>query len=425
MNKTLRTTDYYSHQIFTICVIFLLIFVITSCRKSTVENETYICPMHPTVISDKPGVCPVCNMDLVKKSQHGEEVKITEDLARLIKSPNELIVSSVKTIKGEYKSMPFIKQVQGRTTYDSRSTYSISSRVGGRLEKVFLKYNFQPVKKGQRVAEIYSPELMTAQRDFIYLLENDANNSILIAGAKKKLLFAGFTENQVNLLASQRRINHTFPVVSPYDGYLIAGNEDVATTSPDNKQMSGGMSSSATSVTPNATTSLTREGNYVNSGETLFRIVNTSALRIEISLPASDTELIKSGDSIELDIGNGISQIATVDFVQPFFENGEKFLKIRVYSKNLSGMRIGQLVSATITVSGKETLWLPREAVLDLGEEQIVFIKEHGTFKAKKITTGIAASGWIEIKKGLASSDEVAGHAHYLVDSESFVKPAN
>ena len=155
------------YWILDIGIALILILTVAACvdKSSSHEHDTYTCPMHPTVISDKQGTCPVCGMDLVRKARPGEEIKITEDLARLIKSPNETVVSSIRTIKGEFKSMPVSVEAQGLVTYDTRNIYTIPARTGGRLEKVFLKYTFQPVRKGQKVAEIYSPELSTAQRE--------------------------------------------------------------------------------------------------------------------------------------------------------------------------------------------------------------------------------------------------------------------
>jgi len=167
---------------------------------------------------------------------------------------------------------------------------------------------------------------------------------------------------------------------------------------------------------------LLREGNYVSTGQTLFNIVNPSSLRIELNLPASQVATVKNGTRIHLDTGDGKETEAVVEFVQPFFTEGEAFVKLRVYPNKTEELHIGQLVKAKLDVKATESLWLPREAVLDLGLNQIVFIKEHGVLKPKKITIGTKAEGRIEIKQGITSSDEIAGNAQYLVDSESFIK---
>src|SRR5688500_3123760 len=137
-------------------VVYLIVLLVTltSCGHNGdhAENaDTYTCPMHPTVVSDRPGSCPVCGMDLVRKARVGEEVEITEDLSKLLKSPNETVVASIKTIKGEYKSVPLSVQAQGVVTYDTRHIQTIPARVGGRLERVYVKYEFQPVSKAQKI----------------------------------------------------------------------------------------------------------------------------------------------------------------------------------------------------------------------------------------------------------------------------------
>lgn len=192
--------------------------------------------------------------------------------------------------------------------------------------------------------------------------------------------------------------------------------------------MSGGMgatrSNSSTPTQTNSPGSIVREGNYVDAGQTLFRIVNDDALRIELDLPAKQSGSIAKGDKLELDFGNDNKQQASVDFVQPFFSEGQDFVKLRVYTKT-EGLHIGHLVNATIQLSPTESLWVPKESVLDLGTQKIVFVKERGVLKPKKVITGITSEGLIEIQSGLASSEEIAANAQYLVDSESFIKTAD
>jgi len=373
-------------------------------------------------------------MDLVRKARPGEEVEITEDLARLIKSPNEVVIASINTVKAVYKSLPATVQGQGVVTYDTRYVYNIPARIGGRLEKVYLKYAFQPVRKGQKVADIYSPELLTAQRELLYLTENDKSNEELIRSAKSKLLLLGASEKQVEEIIARKEAVYTFSIFSGYDGYVISENQRApamnTASSPAASSMGGGMGDAAISSTQQAAapsssqpnSELIREGGYVTAGQALIKVVNTSALRVELNIAIAQAGSIKTGNKILLDLGNGNSEEAKVDFVQPFFSDGEEFIKVRVYVRNIEGLRIGQLVSATLQFQTNETLWLPKEAILDMGVEKIAFVKERGVFKPKKIITGIRINGSIEVRQGLASSDEVAANAQYMVDSESFIK---
>lgn len=416
-----------------------LLILLSACKNNdhAEHADTYICPMHPTVVSDRPSTCPVCGMDLVRKTRPGEEVEITEDLSRLIKSPNETVIASIKTIKGEYKSMPVTIEAQGIVTYDTRNIYTIPSRIGGRLEKVLLKYPFQTVKKGQKVAEIYSPELLTAQRELLFLLENDSQNESLIRGARERLQLLGVSESQINTLIQRKGPQNTFAIYSPYDGYVMAETQQTpvapmaaSSSTSSTGGMSDGMSgsvSNSTAVTSGASgmsagDQLIREGNYVSAGQTLFKIVNPSALRVELNIASSLTGSVRKGGKVMLDFGDEHADEGTIDFVQPFFNEGQEFLTVRIYTKNTDRLHIGHLVKAVIKSNPVEGLWVPNDAVLRLGVDDVVFIKEKNVFKPKKVITGIQSDNQVEIKQGLSSSDEIASNAQYLVDSESFIK---
>jgi membrane fusion protein, copper/silver efflux system len=426
---------YLGRQVF---VVLLLVVMACTNKDAAHEHDTYTCPMHPTVISDKPGSCPVCGMDLVRKARTGEEVEITEELSRLLKSPNETVVASIKTIKGEYKSMPVNIEALGVVTYDTRNIYTIPSRIGGRLERVYLKYPFQPVKKGQKVAEIYSPELLTAQREILFLLENDSQNETLIKGAKERLQLLGASEAQISTLIKRKEPQNTFTIYSPYEGYVVSETQQApaapvspqASSTPNAGGMNDGMGTTSgssamntpTSTIASITESLMREGSYVTAGQTLFKIVNTSALRVELNLPAASASTIRKGTDVVLDFGDGEEQTATVDFIQPFFDEGQEFLTIRVYTEKSDKLHIGHLVKAKLTSSSLEAMWVPKAAVLDLGVDKIVFIKDKNVLKPQKVTVGTRTNDALEIKQGLTSSDEIAANAQYLVDSESFIK---
>jgi membrane fusion protein, copper/silver efflux system len=420
-------------------ILFLLLALLTSCNTSVDHSDhadTYTCPMHPTVISDKPGTCPVCGMELVRKARPGEEVEITEDLSKLLKSPNETVLASIETIKGQYKQMPVSFEAQGVVTYDTRKIYTIPARVGGRLERVFLKYPFQHITKGQKVAEIYSPELVTAQREFLFLLENDPENESLITGAKQRLSLLGATQSQIDHLTRTKEAQSMFIIYSPYDGYILSESQEKPVaplysraTSAQAGGMSDGMeapsslsnSNPSSSPSSNAET-LIREGSYVTAGQTLFKVVNTSALRIELNVPSSLAGSIEKGAEVSLDFGNGEYDRARIDLVQPFFNEGEEFLTLRVFTQNTEKLHIGHLVKAKLESKSVEALWVPKDAVLDLGVDKIVFVKDKNVLETKKVIVGARSENWIEIKQGLSSSDEIAANAQYLIDSESFIK---
>ncbi|HEV8511956.1 MAG TPA: efflux RND transporter periplasmic adaptor subunit, partial [Cyclobacteriaceae bacterium] len=201
-----------SRQLTVVGGLFLVLLIAFGCsqNKKHEHAEQYTCPMHPTVIKDTPGSCPVCGMDLVMKGKQNDDVKVGDDLSYLLKPVNSSVISTIKTVTPVKKSINIKAKANGVITYDTKAMSTISSRISGRVEKLFVKYNFQPVKKGQKILEIYSPELLTAQRDLLYLLKSDKENTQLIDGAKEKLRLLGATDQQIDQLVSTGKESTSF-----------------------------------------------------------------------------------------------------------------------------------------------------------------------------------------------------------------------
>jgi len=398
----------------TIFVIIAWMLIACDSKQHSANVDTYICPMHPTVFSDKQGVCPVCNMDLVRKAWPGEEVKVTEDLVRLLKSPNERVVSSIKTIKGEFASQTLSTEATGVVTYDSRNRFTIPARIGGRLEKVFLKYPYQSVSKGQKIAEIYSAELATAQQELLWLLQQDDNEQA-IQQAKDKLSLLGFTEPLLANLVQSKAVQYRFPIISPVSGFVVMGEQPQPTIAT---QPNMGMQTNATIPQAN-NTDIIKEGDYVNAGATLFSIVDTNSLLIELSVSAEQSKNLSVGDTINLKLRQTVVP-ARVGFIQPFYNTNQELALVRIYVPG-ANLKIGELATAQWSTKTSAWMWLPRQAVVDLGTEAIVFVKERGSFVAKQVVIQSSTSDKIALT-GLSSMDEIALNAQFLVDSEGFIR---
>lgn len=394
-------------------VLFTFLLMAGACTNHTADNHaTYTCSMHPAVVADAPGRCPVCGMDLVPMARRAEEAQIPKELAQLLKSGSNGIIASIKTIKPQFKSVVITTDATGTVTYDARRIHTISARVAGRIEKSHLKYEYQEVKKGQKVADIYSPELLTAGRELLYLLQRDPDNGALIDAAMKKLRLLGMSDSQIKTLQQQHALPKTFSVYSPYDGFVISA----PSTSTQAGQRDNDMD-------PTLKKGFVREGDYVDTGETLFRVVDTNALRISLDVPASWSATILEGDSVDLTFDHGATETATIDLVQPYFEPDRNFLKVRVVTNNTAHLHVGQLVTATLSMRSRESLWLPREAVIDLGNSKTVFVSDGAVLRPKKVVTGAVSKNEIEIRGGLVTSDEVAANAQFLTGSETIIKP--
>lgn len=371
-------------------VTLLIILLLPGCRgkHETTSHEEYTCPMHPEIIRHEPGSCPICKMDLVKKINKKDSVQQKQMTGDAF--------SEIQTVTMKKLALSNSIKVQGVIAYDTRQATIVSSRIAGRIEKLYVKYLNQPVQKGQRLLDVYSPELANAQRELIYLTKKDAGNLEMIESAKEKLNLLGIDKNQIAEIIKTEQEKNSFTVLSPTNGYL-ASNESLSELN-------------------------VREGNYVEAGETIFKITNSSQVWAEFNFRQKDSGAVRKGDRISIQTKSEKLE-STADFIQPFYKEGEGFLKIRCYLSNTNhSFQVGELVEGELAESHSDKNWLPVSSVLDLGTRKIVYVKNGNEFKAKEIKTGNINQQWIEILDELSPTDFVATHASYITDSESFVK---
>ncbi len=406
----------------------LLVFFIIACHPiQKKEVEMYICPMDTTVVQKGPGICPVCKMDLITKTEF-EKLKNDDLLNTLLRPTDEFVIASVKLAAPEERNMADEFSATGKIEYDTRALTAIASRYGGRIEKLYVKYLFQPVKKGQRLFDIYSPEIVTAQQNFIYLLKNDSLASRLINAEKQKLILYGLTDSQIETIVKTRKAEYALPVFSPCDGYVYesAAAGRIQESSKNNMGESVPMGGKpAEKNNPSGTLTSAREGIYINKGQTIFSIVNPENIWAVLKINSPDISKTKLHQKVILKIENSPDSTikGTIDFIEPFYESKSVSMNARVYLENKTNkIRPGSWVEAKIQGDTVKGLWIQKKSLLDIGKNKIVWLKKEKSFEAHKITTGAAINDRIEITDGLSKEDSIAFDAHYLMDSESFIK---
>jgi membrane fusion protein, copper/silver efflux system len=377
------------------------------------QNEVYTCPMHPEIIRDKPGSCPICGMNLVKKQNTGHVIKSTS-IENLLKRTDNFIVGNYKTTTPKDTTLNSEINLPGIVAYDPNSSVNISARISGRIERMYVNYKYQKVTKGQKLFDLYSPELLTEQQNFIYLITNDAENHSIIKASKQKLLLYGMTSNQISALASAKRANPVISIYSPAYG-IIQGTESMT------KSMEGSMQNS--NITTEALT--IKEGDYIKKNEVVFKLVNTDKVWGIFNVIPGYNSLIKINQPIYIssEFNENEPIPAKVNFIETQFSQTDRTNRIRVYLNNSSlKLPIGLRLQGVVKTKQTKRIWLEKEALVTIGNKRIVFLKVKDGFKAKEIKTGMEINNFVQIIEGIAVEDTIAKKAHYLIDSESFIK---
>jgi len=379
------------------------------------SDVKYTCPMHPQILEDHPGSCPICGMTLVKKSGQASEGSGIS-LNTVLQPVNSTVISTVAAITPEQKAVATSISAQGYLDFDARMFNNIASRYSGRIEKLYIKYAFQEIHVGERIFDIYSPDMVTAQQDLIYLVKNSPAETGLINAAKQKLLLLGMTNAQVSQVIQTGKAFYSLPVYSPYEGHV----HDMP-----HSQMGGATNDQPSSDFGNNLPLSIKEGMYVEKGQNLFNVVNPHMLWAIIKVDQTALSGVKLNQPVTIMLPDVPGKIITgkVDFIEPVLENGDKTTSIRVYLDNMDHeLKVNSLVKAEIQTGKTGGLWIPRTALVNLGKTQIVWLKNGPVFQAKQVNTGVISKDEVLISNGLSATDSIASNAQYLTDSESFIK---
>jgi Cu(I)/Ag(I) efflux system membrane fusion protein len=338
----------------------------------------------------------------------------SNDIDHLLRPTDRFVIGDFQTTTAKDTTISSEINLPGIVAYDPNSSVNIAARISGRIEKMYVNYKYQKVSRGQRLFDLYSPELLTAQQSFIYLITNDAENKSIINASKQKLALYGMTTGQINSLAAAKRTNPVITIYSPTNG-IVQGTESMTTGVAESMQ-----SSAAT------TTSLTlKEGDYIKKNEVVFKLVNTDKVWGVFNVMQGQSSLIKVNQAIrfssELDDSDFIN--AKVNFIETQLSETDKTNRIRVYLNN-SNLKfpIGLRLQGVVETNPIQGLWVHRQALVSIGSKKVVFIKMENGFKAKEIKTGIEINDFVQVLEGLDVNEAIAENAQYLMDSESFIK---
>lgn len=413
MNKYIK----YSLALIVLSIIgsAIYLWVIKSANHSEMghQNEVYTCSMHPQIIRDKPGSCPICGMTLVKKTNEDHTVN-NHSIDNLLKPTNNYIVGNYQTTTAKDTTINSIINMPGVVAYDPNSSVNIAARMGGRIERMYINYKYQKVNRGQKLFDLYSPELLTEQQNFIFLISNDSENTSIINASKQKLLLYGMTQHQINTLIASKKVNPQITIYSPVNG-IVDGTEMMSKTPTTAMQ----------SANNNTETLSVKEGDYIKKGEVVFKLVNTNKVWGVFNINQGKNSLIKINQEIAIstELDNNKTINARINFVETQLNPADKTNSIRVYLDNDNlKLPIGLRLEGVVKTKGISGIWIQKQSMVSIGNKKIIFLKIDNGFKASAIKTGIETDDFIQIIDGITVNDKIAENAQYLIDSESFIK---
>ncbi|MFM7194211.1 MAG: efflux RND transporter periplasmic adaptor subunit [Bacteroidota bacterium] len=381
-------------------IVLLIALLIGGCKTETAHEEGpgYYCPMHPTVVSQTQGVCPVCHMDLVPKSVSGEDEAADATLQVLSAPVAGSVLSGVRTLRGTWERGTEEWTTDGVVATEAGQVISVSTRTGGRIEYSALRYEGQAVRAGQELVRIHSPELSAAQQ---------AHLQSRLPETRHRLLLLGMTETQITSMEQSGKILTPFPITAPTDGYLMAAESRTEATA-------GGMDDAEAVPTPSGT-SLATTGMQVSAGQAIAFIRKAAGVSVRITIPATAKTFLRKGDTLRLKDWSGRSTSATVDRTIPADENG--YAVIIAQTKNTSYPN-GTRLKVVLNKRGPEGLWIPRSAAVYLGTQWVVFVPSENRFIPRSVIVDKIFGDRMLVTSGLVASEDIAAEARFLVDSD-------
>ena len=386
-------------------LISILLLALVACQNQVETpqdpNIYYTCSMDPQVVAQKPGTCPICKMDLTpvqkKTGENKDEIELSDQQIQL---------GNIQTDTIRNGSIDDHLLLTATLNFDQMKTSSASSRVSGRVEKLYFKNIGDYIKKGAPLYDLYSEELNNAKQEYWLVLEQRkefaSETTIdfeqLLQSAKNKLLLWGLTEGQIQQLAKQKKATSITTFYSPASGYLT--NLEI------------------------------QEGDYIQEGRTIIKLADLSTLWAEAQVYTTQFAALDrhSIATVQLPDLDDLEIPGKIEFINPEINPDTRINLIRVSIPNPGNqLKPGMPAYVLLKSPARKSLSLPIDAVLRDGKGATVWIKtaEH-TFKSTMVQTGMESDDRIEITSGLKSGDVVVIAGAYLLQSEYiFKKGAN
>ena len=358
------------------------------------KKTIWTCSMHPQIRMDKPGKCPICGMDLIPLEETSDsETAISPDEIQMSEAAIKIADIQTMIVKKAYPDKEIY--LLGKIKPDERNISELTARFGGRIEKLYVNFTGQNVSKGEKLATIYSPALVTAQKELLEAQEYKKSNPDFYNAARNKLKLWDLTDEQINNIEKKGEAQSYFDVLSPISGTVTKRNVTL--------------------------------GDYVKEGSALFQVIDLTKIWVMFEAYESDLPWIKLGDKVDFTIQSlpGKNFVAHVSFIDPLIDPKTRVAQVRVEVNNPGlllkpEMFANGVVTSTIAGNQKD-LMIPKTSVLWTGKRAVVYIKVPGNdqpvFKYREIILGPSAGEFYVVKAGLMEGEEIAVNGVFKIDA--------
>jgi membrane fusion protein, copper/silver efflux system len=372
-------------------------------QKQDAQGKSYwTCAMHPEVRKDEPGNCPICGMQLIEKREEAlspgpspasgrGEPDGASGIVRI--DPRMAQNLGVRTAPVTRGAFAHSFDAVGAVEVDERLIFAAESRAEGWVEQLDVRAVGEPVRKGQAIAGVYSPELYSAQEEL--LLAARSKDAGLINASRQRLLLLGMYESQIDAVLASGRVERRVRVAAPSSGVVTELN--------------------------------VREGQKVMPGMPLVRIADLSRVWITIEVPESLAAWVKPQGRAEARLSAlpGRSFEGRVDYVYPGLDTATRTVRARLVFANRDGaLKPGMYANVAILAGAQQdALLVPVESVIRTGKRTVVIVAEgEGRFRPAEVTLGPEHEGTIVILAGLEEGQQVVTSGQFLIDSEASLR---
>ncbi len=353
----------------------------------------WTCSMHPQIRQSEPGQCPICGMDLIPLDDNTSE----GDPMEIKMSPTAMQLANVQTAIVGFGMPTKEVRMNGKVQPDERLIFTQVTHLDGRVEQLAINFTGEPVRRGQRIASIYSPELVTAQQELFSAQKIKDMQPALFNAAKQKLKNWKLTDAQIENILASGKAQERFPIMADVSGIVMEKKVNL--------------------------------GDYVMRGMPLYDIVDLSRVWLLFDVYESDMSWAKVGSAVDFIIQSlpGENFKGKITFIDPVINPATRVATARVEVPNPGGKLKPEMFASGIIktqLSGnKESIMVPKSAVMWTGERSVVYVKkstEQGTnFLMQEVTLGPLVGDNYVIKKGLEPGTEIATNGTFSIDAAS------